>query len=181
MKSLKQTVIDDIIDIEGDYSDNKDDSGGETRWGITKAVARANGYKGDMRDLPRALAFAVYEDRYWKPLQLDTIAELSPKIAAELADTGINQGIGRAAEFLQRCLNVLNKQGLLYPDLKVDGSLGPATLRNLRSFLLTRGRPGELVLFRMLNCLQGAFYVELAEKRQKDETFVFGWFQNRVQ
>jgi len=31
-----------------------------------------------------------------------------------------------------------------------------------------------------LNCLQGAFYVELAEKREKDERFVYGWLLNRV-
>ena len=39
---------------------------------------------------------------------------------------------------------------------------------------------GEVVLVRALNSLQGAFYVELAEKRQKDEAFVYGWLLNRV-
>jgi len=37
-----------------------------------------------------------------------------------------------------------------------------------------------LVLCRALNCLQGAYYIELAERREKDERFVYGWLKNRV-
>ena len=33
---------------------------------------------------------------------------------------------------------------------------------------------------RALNCLQGAFYIELTERRQKDERFAYGWLLNRV-
>src|SRR5690625_1688136 len=39
-------IIDDIIRVEGAYSNNPADKGGETMYGITVSVARANGYSG---------------------------------------------------------------------------------------------------------------------------------------
>lgn len=178
--SLMQKVIDDIIAIEGGYSNNPADSGGETMYGITAAVARAAGYHGPLRDMPRSVAEAIYADRYWDSLRLDQIEALSAGVAAELADTGVNMGVGVAATFLQRALNVLNQQQKLYPDLKVDGAVGLVTIAALTAYLKARGRDGEKVLLRALNALQGARYIELAERREKDEAFIFGWILNRV-
>jgi len=36
------------------------------------------------------------------------------------------------------------------------------------------------VLLTALNCSQGARYLELAEGREKNEDFLFGWVLNRV-
>ena len=83
-------------------------------------------------------------------------------------------GTGRAGKFLQRCLNVLNKRGSLYKDLTVDGGIGPATISALRAYLNSRD---EQTLVKALNCMQGAKYVELAERREKDERFVYGWLK----
>lgn len=178
--SIKEEFINAIIEIEGGYVDDPLDSGGKTNWGITEHVARANGYQGHMRDMPRELAFSIYSSQYWDSIRLTDIEELSPLIAGELADTGVNQGTGRAAEFLQRSLNVLNDRQNHYADLIVDKSIGNKTLSALRAYLKRRGKRGEVVLFNMLNCLQGAFYVTLAERREKDERFMFGWFDHRV-
>ena len=46
-------LIDSLIDREGGYSNHPADRGGPTNYGITEAVARAQGYRGHMRDLPR--------------------------------------------------------------------------------------------------------------------------------
>ena len=97
-----------------------------------------------------------------------------------MADTGVNMGIDRSAKFLQRCLNVLNNKGVSFPDIIVDGDIGGKTLSALSAFISIRKNDGEDVLLKMLNCLQGEFYISLAEKRDKDEKFVFGWFKNRV-
>lgn len=180
MSELKTRTINNIIKIEGGFVDDPSDSGGATNFGITEKVAREYGYTGDMRDLPRNVAVDIYSDRYWEPLQLSVIELMSTPIAEEIADTGVNAGIKRAAEFLQRALTVLNNKGQLYPDLIVDGQLGQITIRALGDFLAHRGSEGETVLLRMLNALQGAFYVELAERREKDEKFIYGWFLHRV-
>lgn len=169
-----------VLGIEGGYSDNARDSGGKTRWGVTEKVARRYGYTGAMHLLPLATATAIYTEEYWTPLQLDDVNALSGPVAYELFDTGVNCGVSRAGEFLQQSLNVLNRAQVDFSDIDVDGDVGQATLRAFRSMLAFRGRAGERVLHRMLNSLQGAFYVELAETREKDEDFVFGWFAHRV-
>lgn len=175
-----EDIINKVIGVEGGYVNNPNDSGGATRFGITEAVARQNGYMGPMKDLPVNIAQIIYKNQYWKPLKLDSIIIQSPAVAEELFDTAVNQGVTRAAMFLQRSLRVLNRQGRDYPDIPVDGSVGPQTINAFSSFMWQRGKSGEKVLLRMLNCLQGAFYIDLAEKRSKDEDFIFGWFSNRV-
>ena len=178
--TLKQNTINHILEIEGGYVNDPDDSGGETNFGITERVARVNGYTGQMRDMPRPVAFDIYAARYWDAMSLDQIERLCPKVAQEMADTGVNMGVGRAAEFLQRTLNAFNDQGQHYTDLVVDMDIGPGTIRALSAFIEKRGSEGEIVLVSALNALQGAFYIDLTERRQKDEKYLYGWFLNRV-
>lgn len=165
---------------EGSFSDDPADSGGATRFGITEAVARECGYTGSMIDLPFEQAQAIAKARYWDTLNLDRVAALSGPIAAELFDTGYNMGTGRAAQFLQRLLNALNRQQKDYPDLTVDGDIGPATLSALTAFLELRGSEGGDVLLTALNCMQGRAYITLVERREKDERFLYGWLRTRV-
>lgn len=179
-KTLKQHIINQIIGVEGGYVNDPSDSGGETNWGITIAVARAYGYKGKMIDLPRNIAFKIYSTKYWDINRLDDIAAMSEMIAEELADTGVNMGVRRAGRFLQRSLNALNDRGNVYDDIVVDGLIGNGTIKALEFYIRARKEVGLLVLFRMLNALQGARYVELAERREKDERFIYGWFKHRV-
>lgn len=174
---LREDIINEIIEVEGGYVDDPNDSGGETTFGITIAVARDFGYTGAMRDLPRNLAFRIYVARYWDAVRADQIFELSEMVAEEVVDTAVNMGPGRAVRFLQRALNVLNTRGKIYPDIIADGRIGPITITALRSYLRQRD---EDVLCKLLNCLQGAFYIKLAERREKDERFIYGWFKNRV-
>lgn len=176
----KEAFINGIIDREGGYVNDPSDSGGETNFGITKTVARAYGFTDSMKYMHRSIAYEIYEDRYWNRLNLDIIASISPEIAEELADTGVNMGVVRAGEFLQRCLNVLNNRETHYSDIVVDGKVGNKTLDALRAFKNKRGLKGLGALYKMLNCLQGAFYIELAERREKDEKFLYGWIENRV-
>ena len=178
--SLKAKIVAEIIGREGGYSNNPADSGGETMYGITVAVARANGYTGPMRAMPRAVAERIIGAEYCDALSLDAVEALTPPIAAELADTAVNMGVAVAGRFLQRALNAFNQGGGLYRDLAVDGRCGPVTVAALRAYLAHRRTDGERVMLRALNALQGARYIELAEAREKDEAFVFGWILNRV-
>lgn len=173
-------IIEGIIEREGGFVDNPDDRGGATCYGITEAVARANGYHGAMRHFPRPLAVKIYENQYYKGPGFDLLAPISESITEEIVDTGVNMGTTVAGQFLQRALNALNRKGADYPDLVVDGKVGPATAGALKAFLDLRGKEGEVVMLTALNCLQGARYVELAERREQNETFLFGWLRHRV-
>ncbi len=168
------------VGIEGGYSNNPADRGGPTKYGITERVARAAGYTSDMRDLPLDFAKALYQRRYWDINRLDAVAAVSEAVALEMFDTGVNCGTSTAGLFLQRSLNVLNRQGKDFADLLPDGAVGPMTVSALSAFVAKRGTAGHRVLLTMLNCLQGAKYIEIAERNPSQEEFVFGWVSNRV-
>ena len=76
-------LIEAVIDREGRYVNHPADRGGATCWGITEAVARAEGYVGAMRDrlgnAPAGCAAAVGGVVY---------------IRAFAVDDGIDQGVG---------------------------------------------------------------------------------------
>lgn len=133
-----------------------------------------------MADYPQSEAERVYKLQYWDTLRLDEIDAISEDVSQELFDTGVNMGIGRAGKFLQRSLNVLNRGQADYPDLTVDGVVGPATIHSLRSYIDRRKAQGELVLLRALDGLQRAAYIEIAERDGRQESFVFGWLLSRV-
>ncbi|HEX8442863.1 MAG TPA: glycosyl hydrolase 108 family protein [Allosphingosinicella sp.] len=147
-------LIDEVIGREGGYSNHPADRGGATRWGVTERVARAHGYRGDMRSFPRDEAVAIYRRIYWIRPGLDRVAEHAPRIAAELIDTGVNMGPDTAAGFVQRALNALNRGATDYPDIAVDRKIGPRTLEALRGFLARRGERGETVLLKAIEALQ---------------------------
>jgi lysozyme family protein len=173
--------VDGLIEREGGYSNHPADKGGPTRFGITEAVARAHGYAGAMADLPQGEAAAIYRRLYWLRPRFDEVAERTPRVAAELFDTGANMGPAVATTFLQRALTALNRGGKDYPDLTPDGRIGPMTIAALDSFLEARGaKGGETVLLRALEALQGERYLRLAEKRPANEAFLYGWLANRI-
>lgn len=175
-----KTMLDTLIGKEGKYSNHPSDTGGETMWGITVSVARANGYSGPMRSMPRNVAEEIYLKRYWVNPGFADVSLHSEKIAEELLDTGVNMGPSVPAEWLQRLLNALNQQGKSYSDITVDGDIGPGTLRALKAFLASRAN-AEAIMLKGLNCLQGARYIQLAEGRGKNEDFLAGWLANRVE
>ena len=174
------TLIDEVIGREGGYSNHPADTGGATRWGVTEAVARAHGYRGDMRFYPREDAVAVYRRIYWLRPGFDRVAEHAPRIAAELFDTGVNMGSAVAIGFLQRALNALNRGAADYPDMAVDRQIGDRTIAALEAFIARRGSAGEAVLLKAIEALQGERYLRLAEERPANEAFLYGWLANRI-
>lgn len=175
------SAVAELFNLEGGYVNNPKDRGGPTKFGVTLAVARAHGYTDRMEEMSVDQARAIAKAQYWDLLRLDEISRLSYPIAFELFDTGYNCGPGTAGRFLQRALNALNRERQDYPDVDVDGLVGPLTVHALRLYLVKRTGPdAELVLLRALNSLQSSYYIELAERDPSQEAFVFGWLRHRV-
>jgi lysozyme family protein len=82
-------AFDALIGNEGGYSNNPKDPGGETMWGVTARVARAYGYTGAMKDLPRATAKEIAKKLYWDPLKCDLF---DPRVAFQIFDANYNGG-----------------------------------------------------------------------------------------
>lgn len=104
-----------LLKHEGGYSNHVADPGGKTRYGVTEAVAREVGYKGDMRDLPLDLAKRIYKDKYWDAVQAEN---LPADVRYPLFDAAVNSGPSQAAKWLQRACGVND-----------DGVIGPQTIR----------------------------------------------------
>lgn len=173
-------LVDAIIEREGRYVNHQSDRGGPTCWGITQAVAKSQGYEGDMRHFPRSFAAKIYIEIYWRRPSFDKVSLRAAQIAAELFDTGVNMGTATAVGFLQRALNALNRSARDYPDLVVDQHIGPRTLSALDGYLASRGSAGEIILLRAMEALQGERYIALAERRPSQEAFLYGWLANRI-
>jgi lysozyme family protein len=170
---------------EGGYVNDKDDVGGETYKGISRRYHPSwpgwrivDAYKGKSDFLNKIysdekleeLVIGFYKEHFWDVNLLDEVS--SQSVANEMFDTGVNMGVGRAAKFLQKALNVLNKNGRLYPDLVEDGVIGSGTLRALNACLSYRG---DVYIYKVLNILQGMHYVNFMSKSSVQEKFAYGW------
>lgn len=175
-----ERVIDGVITREKGYVDHPSDRGGPTKYGITEARARAEGYTGDMRDLPLTLARSIYAERYIVEPKFSEVFALHAGTGEELVDTGVLMGPGVAATFFQRWLNGFNAGGSRYPDLMPDGRIGKLTLAAFSAFLAWRGEEGGEVMVAALNALQGARLLDIAERDESQSAFLYGWMRARV-
>jgi lysozyme family protein len=172
-----------VMTIEGGYANDPDDPGGETYRGISRK--NFPGWLGwslidSYKDSPAGLEFMLktsakldgavqyfYKTTFWDVLKLDLLAD--QKLATELFDTGVNQGLNLAALFLQQALNLNNANGKLYPDIAEDKVIGPTTLK------LANAHPRPKELFKTLNILQGARYIEICKNNPKLEKYFRSW------
>lgn len=168
-------IIERLLAREGGYVHHSADRGGPTNYGITEAVARRHGYTGHMRDLPRDLAIAIYEADYVRKPGFDRIHAISPTVAEEVIDIGVNMGPATATRMLQRMLRLLG------PDtsLEIDGRLGPRTLGALDA-LVKRRTAGERALLVGLRVLRGSRYIAIVEADPSQRAFLHGWLVHRV-
>lgn len=173
-------VIEATVRKEGGYVNHPSDRGGATMWGVTEQVARSYGYHGPMQSLKIEQAMDIYKERYFIQPGFLGVATLMADLAQELFDCGVNMGPKVACEFLQRLLNVCNQRANRYPDIAVDGRIGPMTLHSLATLKNYRGKGTEAVLIKGVKALRGAKYIGIAEANKSQEDFVWGWLANRV-
>lgn len=179
MKTIDQ-IIDEIIKVEGGYSNHKADAGGATMYGITEAVARANGYKGDMKLLPKETAKAIYLNKYFLQPKLNLIFDVNQEIAAKMMDICVNMGEKWPKLWLQQALNLFNRNGQDYAKIEEDGVLGKGTVAALKALLAKRGSVGVDIILKRLNVAQGCRYEEICKARPANYAFLVGWYSNRV-
>ena len=106
-----------LIGSEGAYSNNPKDPGAETMYGVTKRVALANGYTGEMKNLTLDQAKTIAKLEYWDKYDCD---QFSPNVAFHVFDAAYNGG--HPIQWLQTVVGVT-----------IDGVMGPATVGAVRA------------------------------------------------
>lgn len=99
-----------VLRHEGGYSNDTHDSGGETKYGISKAAYPTL----DIKNLTMDDAKAIYKLDYWDRC---FCAVFPQPISFVLFDAAVNQGQAKAIRMLQAALKV-----------KQDGKVGPITI-----------------------------------------------------
>jgi lysozyme family protein len=110
-----ERAFDIVVGLEGGYGNDRNDPGGETKYGISKrAYPEVN-----IKTLSLDHAKGIYRFDYWDPLHCD---EMPWPLAMLVFDCGVNQGLNTAAKTLQRALSV-----------DQDGIIGKATLTKAKT------------------------------------------------
>lgn len=113
-----------VLAMEGGYTNDPNDPGGPTNFGITlgvfadwrKITLTAANRKSLIRDLKAidpATVREIYRRRYWDTAHC---AEIPAPLALMHFDAAVNHGVGTAIRFLQEAVGA-----------SIDGEIGPAT------------------------------------------------------
>lgn len=159
--------IGELLETEGKYVNDPSDSGGETNYGITVAVARAEGYKGAMKDMPVSFAEKVYKKSYWDPLHLDEFK--SQPLAEVLCDMAVNTGVAKAKEVLQKMINYMTTN-----NIAVDRVIGRETLSRI-SQIDTKNEEELAIL--LVGAMFARHHLECMDKAEKNEKYGLGWLR----
>ena len=191
-----------IMGKEGIYSNNPNDIGGETVYGISRTknpswegwklvdaikhnspdtatvIQKISNNKGLMNMIKD-----FYWLRYWLPVKGD---DINSSVAETLFDIGVNQGVKSAVKYLQQSLNKLNRNQKDYANIEVDGDMGTIeTIPALNTYLNTSfaGRninKNVAVLLKLVHYFQIHRYMELTDRQESQEGFMYGWITNRT-
>jgi len=110
--------VDIVFTQEGGYTNDPNDPGGPTNFGIT--IADLKEWRGqevtadDVKNMTKAEAREIYRSKYWNPMQC---GDLPNGIDLEVFDFGVNAGPQRSLKMLQEVIGVT-----------ADGSIGPITM-----------------------------------------------------
>jgi lysozyme family protein len=159
-------IMKHILKVEGGFVNHKNDRGGATNFGITKATLEK--FRGrictvtDVKNLSVEEASEIYRRNYWNEMKLDRV--LDPRIQMMLMDQGVNRGPKSA---IRQAQTVLNELGL---QIRPDGVIGPMTLAELNTV-----NPA-LFCRRYLHASQ-KFYASLVKAKPSQSVFLIGWLK----
>lgn len=108
--TLFETACQFVLSTEGGWSNDPNDDGGLTRFGIS-SLSHPD---VDLENLTVEQATEIYRERYWEVARCD---KFPPKLAVALFDGAVQHSPKQAIRFMQRALMVA-----------VDGVVGPQTL-----------------------------------------------------
>lgn len=159
--------IGELLLTEGGYVDDPSDSGGETNYGITVAVARENGYTGSMKNMPVETAKKIYKKIFWDSLKLDEFK--SQQLAEVLCDMSVNAGVGKGKEVMQKMINYMTTDNII-----VDRAIGSGTMGRI-ALIDTKEEMEEAIL--LAGAMFARHHLECMDRAEKNEKYGLGWLR----
>lgn len=145
-----------VLSHEGGYSNDIDDAGGETKFGISK-----RSYPDiDIKNLTLQKAKDIYKRDFWDPHLYKAIRDVN--IATKVFDLSVNMGSKWGVHIVQRALRDTGQ------DMLEDGILGPMTVA-----AINKADPTNLMT--ALKSQAARYYRILAATNPKREKFLKGW------
>ncbi|MCZ7608905.1 MAG: hypothetical protein M5U17_01955 [Ignavibacterium sp.] len=183
-----ETAFNVADQAEGQYNNDRDDRGGETYrgrarrfnpewsgWRIIDSMKARKDFPEclDANEELQRLVRESYRQIEWNGIQGDKISNQA--IANEVYDNAVNMGVKKSVEYLQRTINILNRDQRkdMYLDIKVDGSMGTKTIEALK--VCIKKNTANMVL-NVLNGFQVKHYLTLMERNPINEKWI-GWFK----
>jgi len=156
MKQNFEECMARLLEHEGGYVNLAADPGGETNYGVTRAVYEQyvgrQVMDGEMKGLTHDDVYPIYKENYWDRLRAD---DLPSGVDWSCFDWGVNSGTSRAAKALQRIVGV-----------EQDGGIGPMTLQAVASV-------ESAGIIDQLHYMREGFYRDLSTF----DTFGRGWLR----
>ena len=154
MKQNFEECMARLLEHEGGYVWHAQDPGGETNFGVTRAVYEQyvgrQVMNGEMEGLTHDDVYPIYKENYWDAVRAD---DLPSGVDWSTFDWAVNSGKSRASKALQRIVGV-----------EADGGIGPLTLQAVAEV-----DPEEII--KQMHYVRDKFYRSL----DTFEVFGKGW------
>jgi lysozyme family protein len=151
-KTVFEKAFEILMVHEGGYSNDPEDSGGETKFGIS-----SKSYPDvDIKNLTLEGAKAIYFADYWVRPGFSRID--NHELSIKVFNLGVNIGTKKISMFLQEATNLFDS------GLKIDGVIGEKTIEWLNKFKHPKA------MISALEIIVGLYYIGLGQKR-----FLAGW------
>jgi lysozyme family protein len=171
--------------FEGGYSNNPNDSGGETYKGISrKNFPSWEGWNIIDSIKPKKITVSslkgkniddmvkvFYKEKFWDKIKGDGI--INQLFANILFDSIVNMGIQRPVKFLQASLNELDSTN----KLSEDGIYGDKTYNTLLKYLDSNEDEKLNQLIIKFNERRKAFYQKIVNNNPSQKVFLKGWLK----
>ena len=156
-----QYAVGIVLNHEGGFSDDKNDPGGMTNYGISQRFVDDEKLKLNIQHLTLDEAKDIYRKYWWDRYHYDAVNDL--KLATKIFDLSVNLGPDKAHALVQKSLNHIQNE-----HIAIDGVFGPQTIA-----AVNQSDPIKLMTEFRLETRD--YYINLVSHNPSLAKFEYGW------
>ena len=156
-----QFAVKVVLQHEGGLTNDKNDSGGITNFGISQRFLNDQNLDLNAANITQKQAINIYRQYFWDKYHYNELEGLY--VATKVFDMSVNIGPEEGAKILQIACNDLSTK-----PIAVDGKIGPNTIGKANTL-------SQDSLMAELRLIMKHYYVMLVKNRPEDSEFLDGW------